>query len=134
MSFPIIPEVELLELQWIPPQMNEEMQRCIRLCRDCHARCIELLDHCVTLGGRHVAPDHIRLLMDCAQRDTVTADFMARASALRDCTYTFCAEVCRRCAESCAQLAGNDQLLKQCAELCRHCAESCDRMTIHSAA
>lgn len=117
-----------------PPQMNDDMQRCIRLCRDCHARCIELLDHCVTLGGRHVAPAHIRLLMDCAQLCTVTADFMARASALHDRTCTLCAEACRRCAESCAQLAGSDQLLKQCAELCRHCAESCDRMAIHSAA
>ncbi|OQW40545.1 MAG: ferredoxin [Nitrospira sp. HN-bin3] len=114
--------------------MNVDMQRCIRLCRDCHAQCIELLDHCVTLGGRHVAPAHIRLLMDCAQLCTVTADFMARASALHDRTCTLCAEACRRCAESCAQLAGSDQLLKQCAELCRHCAESCDRMAIHSAA
>ena len=108
--------------------MGEEMQRCIQLCQDCHALCIQLIDHCLTVGGRFAAPAHIRILMDCAQLCTVTADFMARASSFHDRTCTLCAELCRRCAESCDQVAGNDQLIKQCAELCRRCAESCDRM------
>lgn len=108
--------------------MNEEMHRCIQLCQDCHARCIQLIDHCVTAGGRHANPTHLRLLMDCAQLCTVTADFMARNSAFHDRTCALCAELCRRCAESCEQIAGDDQLVKQCAELCRRCAESCDRM------
>lgn len=113
--------------------MGEDMQRCIQLCQDCHARCIQLISHCLTLGGRHATPTHIRLLMDCAQLCTVTADFMARDSAFHERTCTVCAELCRRCAESCDQIAGDDQLIKQCAELCRRCAESCDRMASHSA-
>ncbi len=114
--------------------MGEEMQHCIQLCQDCHARCIELINHCVTLGGRHIAPVHIRLLMDCAQLCTVTADFVARASSFHDRTCGLCAELCRRCAESCEQVAGDDPIMKQCAELCRRCAESCDRMATKTAA
>lgn len=117
-----------------PHHMGEDMQRCIQLCQDCHARCIQLIDHCVTVGGRLATPAHLRLLMDCAQLCTVTADFMARASSFHDRTCTLCAELCRRCAESCEQVAGNDQLVKQCAELCRRCAESCDRMASKGAA
>jgi hypothetical protein len=114
--------------------MGAEMQRCIQLCQDCHARCVQLINHCLTVGGRHADPAHIRLLTDCAQLCTVTADFMARNSAFHDRTCALCVELCRRCAESCEQVAGNDQLVKQCAELCRRCAESCDRMASHSAA
>lgn len=114
--------------------MGEEMRRCIQLCQDCHAHCIQLISHCLTVGGRHAAPAHIRLLMDCAQLCTVTADFMARASAFHDRTCSLCAELCRRCAESCEQIAADDPMVKQCAELCRRCAESCDRMATKSAA
>lgn len=115
-------------------KMAAEMQRCIQLCQDCHARCIELISHCLMAAGRQAAPTHIRLLMDCAQLCTVTADFMARESAFHDRTCTLCAELCRRCAESCVQIAGDDQLVKECAELCRRCAESCDRMVSYGAA
>ena len=114
--------------------MGEEMQRCIQLCQDCHARCVQVMTHCLTLAGRHAAPAHIRLLMDCAQLCTVTADFMARESGFHDRTCTLCAELCRRCAESCEEIAGDDQLVKQCAESCRRCAESCERMASHRAA
>jgi hypothetical protein len=114
--------------------MEAEMQRCIQICQDCHTSCIQLISHCLAAGGRHAAPAHIRLLMDCAQLCTVTADFMARTSVFHDRTCTLCAELCRRCAESCEQIAGEDQLVKQCAELCRRCAESCERMASPGAA
>jgi hypothetical protein len=107
---------------------REEMRQCIQLCQDCHALCIQMIGHCLVLGGRHAAPEHIRLLMDCAQICTTTADYMARGSSFHDRTCSLCSEICRRCAESCEQLQGNDQLIKQCAEMCRRCAESCERM------
>ena len=116
------------------PSMAEEMQRCVQLCHDCHATCIQMIDHCLKLGGQYAAPAHIRLLMDCAQMCSITADFMARASSYHDRTCRLCAELCRSCAESCARVAGDDQPVKQCAELCRRCAESCDRMASNKAA
>lgn len=108
--------------------MSEEMRRCIQLCQDCHATCIQMISHCLKLGGQHAAPDHIRLLMDCAQICMTTADYMARESLLHDRMCGLCSEICRLCAESCEQVGGDDQMIKQCAELCRRCAGSCERM------
>src|SRR5262245_8593933 len=54
--------------------MNEDMKRCIRLCQDCHTLCIQTIGHCVKVGGRYAAPDHIRLLEDCAQMCATTSD------------------------------------------------------------
>jgi hypothetical protein len=114
--------------------MGEEMRQCIQLCQDCHALCTQMIRHCLELGGRHAAPDHIRLLMDCAQMCSTTADYMARGSLLHDRTCGLCAEICRLCAESCDQIQGDDQLVKQCAEMCRRCAESCEQMASKGAA
>jgi hypothetical protein len=114
--------------------MGEEMQRCIQLCHDCHARCISMISHCLTLGGQYATPAHIRLLMDCAQICTATADYMARESSFHDRTCSLCSEICRRCAESCEQVGRDDQMVKQCAELCRRCAGSCERMASKTAA
>ena len=84
--------------------------------------------YCLQLGGRHATPNHIRLLMDCAQMCTTTVAYMARESSLHDRLCGLCSEMCRLCAESCEQTAGNEQMVKQCAELCRRCLASCERM------
>ena len=116
------------------PHMNEEMTRCIQLCQDCHTLCNQMIGHCMKLGGRHATPDHIRLLMDCAQMCATNADFMARESLLHDRLCGLCAELCRLCADSCRQAAGDDQLMKQCIDLCRRCAGSCEQMSSKRAA
>jgi hypothetical protein len=113
---------------------SEKMKRCIQLCQDCHATCAQMIDHCLRLGGRYAAADHLLLLMDCAQMCTTTADIMARESSFHDRTCGLCSELCRLCAESCEQVAGDEQMVKQCAELCRRCAGSCERMASKSAA
>lgn len=114
--------------------MDDEMQACIQLCRDCHALCTQTIAHCLKLGGRHAAPDHIRLLVDCAQMCLTTVDYMLRESAFHDRICRLCAELCRQCGKDCLALAGDDQLIKQCIEMCRKCAESCERMGSKSAA
>ena len=114
--------------------MSEDMRRCLQLCQDCHAICIHMIGHCLSLGGRHATPDHIRVLMDCAQICTTTADYMARGSSFHDRTCGLCAEICRLCADNCDRMAGDDLMVKQCAELCRRCAESCAGMASKAAA
>src|SRR5262245_25907037 len=54
---------------------DDEMQKCIDLCQDCYALCTKTVDHCLKLGGRHAAPDHIRLFLDCAQICDTTAQY-----------------------------------------------------------
>jgi hypothetical protein len=113
---------------------DEEMQTCIQLCRDCHAMCTQTIAHCLKLGGRHAAPDHIRLLVDCAQMCATNIDYMLRESSFHDRVCRLCSELCTQCGEGCEQVAGDDRLIKQCIEMCRKCAESCERMASKVAA
>ena len=108
--------------------MSTEMQQCIQECLNCHSVCLATAHHCLAMGGRHAAPEHITLLHDCAQSCQTSADFMLRHSRLHGRACAFCAEVCRACEQSCRAMGGDDEMLKQCAEACRRCAESCDRM------
>jgi len=112
----------------------EEMDKCIQLCQDCHALCIRTIKHCLELGGRHATPDRIRLLVDCAEMCKINVDYMLRGSVLHERVCGVCAEACKLCADNCAQVAGDDQMLKQCVELCRRCAGSCERMASKAAA
>ena len=106
---------------------SEPMLVCIQNCQDCHRACLQTLTYCMGQGGRHGRPEHLRLLMDCAQICAVSADFMLRASDLHRYTCGACAEVCRRCADDCAAM-GDDLRMKALADTCRHCAESCAAM------
>jgi hypothetical protein len=114
--------------------MNDKMQQCIELCRDCHAMCMQTIAHGLKLGGRHAVPDHIRLLMDCAQMCTTTVDYMLRGSSFHDRVCRLCSDLCAQCGQDCVKVAGDDQLIKRCIEVCRQCAESCERMASEVAA
>lgn len=107
--------------------MGTTMQECIQNCLDCHSICVQTVQYCLQQGGTHVAPQHIRLLLDCAEICQTSANFMLRESDLHQRTCGVCAEVCARCAEDCRQMS-NDPQMQACADACRRCAESCQRM------
>jgi hypothetical protein len=113
---------------------DDEMKKCIQLCRECHAMCTQTISHCLKLGGRHAAPDHIRLMEDCAQMCATAADYMLRESPFHDRICRLCSELCKQCGKDCEQVAGDDQMVKQCLEMCRKCAGSCERMASKVAA
>ena len=106
---------------------NEDMRKCIEACQSCHEICLETIDHCLTQGGKHAAPDHIRTLTDCAQICETSADFMIRGSDLHRHICHACAEICEQCAISCEKLPGAE--MKICAEECRRCADECRAMS-----
>jgi hypothetical protein len=108
-------------------QMSQEMVRCIEECQACHNICLESVQHCLKMGGKHAEPHHIRLLLDCAEICQTSANFMLRMSDLHGRTCGVCAEVCERCAEDCEKFT-EDRMMQQCAEVCRSCAASCREM------
>ena len=132
-SFMMFPNVYAATTQPSPSQgghhTDDEMQKCIQLCRDCHAMCIQTIAHCLKLGGRHAAPDHIRLFEDCAQMCATAADYMVRESPFHNQVCRLCSDLCKQCAKDCEQIAGDDQMVKQCIDMCRKCAGSCERMS-----
>ncbi|WP_426757054.1 four-helix bundle copper-binding protein [Myxococcus sp. Y35] len=107
---------------------DTDMRQCIEDCLSCHRVCVETLTYCLGKGGKHTEAKHLRLLMDCAEICQTSANFMLRGSELHTRTCYACAEVCGRCAESCASM-GDDAVMKACADMCARCAESCTRMS-----
>ena len=107
--------------------VTKDLQNCIVLCGECHEVCLRTVTHCLDKGGRHAAPGHIRLLLDCAEICRTSADFMLRGSDLYSVTCGACAEVCDRCTEDCRRLA-DDDAMRHCAEICERCAELCHQM------
>ena len=105
---------------------DPQMQSCIDTCNRCHQTCLhEAMNHCLEAGGEHVAPDHFRLMLNCAEMCQTSANFMLSGSALSKRVCEVCAEICEACAKSCEQIDG----MEECARVCRECAESCRRMS-----
>jgi hypothetical protein len=102
------------------------MAECIERCLECHKVCIQVIAQCLHKGGEHAAPEHIRLLLDCAEICQTSANFMLRGSEHHTQTCGVCADVCEACTEDCERLG--DAMMKQCAEACRRCAASCSEM------
>src|SRR3954471_13920707 len=111
---------------------SEQMLVCIQNCQDCHRACLQTLAYCMKQGGRHAEPQHLRLLMDCADICITSAAFMLRASDLHTYTCAACAEVCQRCADDCNEMS-DDLRMKALADTCQHCADSCRAMAGESA-
>ena len=108
--------------------LDEEMQRCIANCSECHEICLATVVHCLNRGGEHASAEHIQTLLDCAQACSASRDFMLRGSPLHHSFCGACADACERCAEACERMGGDDDVMKACAEACRRCAESCRAM------
>src|SRR5689334_3069499 len=102
-------------------RMTEDIRRCIQDCLDCHRICLESVNHCLGLGGKHAEATHIRTMLDCADICATAAAFMLRGSEYYARTCGVCAELCAACAESCQNVDPHDQTLQQCAEMCRRC-------------
>lgn len=109
----------------MPHEISTEMKACMDDCHACHITCLSMTTrHCLAMGGAHAAPEHITVMLDCAQICAVALDFMARGSAHHAQVCRVCAEICRACAASCRALDG----MEECVAACERCAESCERM------
>ena len=104
--------------------MPINLEECMNLCRECSTTCQEtLFNHCLIMGGDHVEPEHIKLMVDCIEICRTSADFMTRNSHMHNYICSACAEICEACAESCLMIGTVE--MKRCAEICRRCAQSC---------
>ncbi|OZI20999.1 ferredoxin [Bordetella genomosp. 9] len=105
--------------------ISSSMQLCIDECLRCYQTCIAMaMNHCLEAGGRHVEPEHFRLMMACAEMCRTSAHFMLIGVPHHRHTCADCATICRQCADSCDELDGMDE----CATMCRRCADACERM------
>ncbi len=119
-------EVKIMAMAMSPAvEKDEDTQQCISDCLFCHGVCLETaVDYCLKMGGRHADPDHIQVMLDCSEICQISADFMLRGSAFSTRICDICAEIENRCADSCDQFV-NDERMKACADVCRRAAQSC---------
>ena len=106
-------------------QLSPEMRKCADECLRCYAVCLQMaMNHCLEVGGKHVAPQHFRLMMACAEICRTAAHFMLIGTEHHKHTCAECAEICEQCARDCERLDG----MEECVQACRQCAESCRKM------
>jgi len=106
--------------------LSADLQACIEECLRCYQTCLgTAMGYCLEQGGRHVAPEHFRLMMACAEICRAAAHVMLTGNDLHRRTCAACAEICEACAEDCAKLGG----MEACVTACRRCAESCRKMS-----
>jgi hypothetical protein len=105
------------------------MDECIASCQDCHEICLATaIGHCLPMGGRHAAAEHVRLMLDCAEICQTAGNFMMRSSTLHTQICELCATICEQCARDCDRFS-DDEPMRRCAETCRRCAASCRQMS-----
>src|SRR5260370_8637993 len=96
---------------------KQVVQRSIDDCKECHLICVQTIQYSVQQGGPHVAPDHLRLLEDCAQLCQTSEDFMLRGSPISAAVCTVCADVCAQFAVSFDHVGrGTEAHLQPCAD------------------
>jgi hypothetical protein len=110
----------------MPHHMSDQMQDCIDHCQGCQETCLEMIGHCLELGGEHAEADHIRMLMACAEICDTSARFMLLESPHHVATCGVCADVCEACAADCDRF--DDETMARCADECRRCAAICRQM------
>lgn len=101
------------------------MHSCIEACLACYRSCTEhAFQHCLVVGGEHVAQEHFSLMAACAEICRTAAQVMMTGSPFHQRLCRLCAEICQACADDCARLSG----MESCVAACRRCAEECSRM------
>lgn len=106
---------------------GKAFQDTARAVQSCQSICIETIQHCLQVGGAHVAPSHLRLMQDCADACETTPKFLLRGSPQHGQITAACATLCELCAQSCEQFTGDAQM-KACADECRRCAAACQQL------
>ena len=106
-------------------RISQDMRSCIDACLRCYQVCFSTaMTHCLEQGGKHVEPDHFRIMIACTEICRTAAHFMLMNSPHHKHTCAECAEICEECAKSCEQVGDMDE----CVQECRRCAESCRKM------
>ena len=106
---------------------HDAMHDCIEKCLNCHAACTMTAQYSLAEGGPQADPEHVGLLLDCAEIAQTSANFMLRGSPFHAGPCAVCAELCRACETACRTFPEDEQLA-ECADACAQCAEACERM------
>jgi len=91
--------------------------KCITACETCATLCLQEDD--VKMMARCIQLDR-----DCADICMLTARFVGRNSEHKKHVMKECIEICKACAEECAN--HEHEHCQHCAAICKECAEACE--------
>lgn len=112
-------------------QLSSEMKSCLEACQRCHAVCLQTsMQHCLEVGGKHVEPEHFRLISACAEVCRTAAALMLIGWEHHGAQCGICAQLCEDCARDCERIGG----MEECVAACRACAKECRTMAIRAMA
>lgn len=104
---------------------SDAMQACLDACLHCYRTCLGMLSgHCLETGGCHVEPEHVRLMLACAEACRASVQMMLIGSPVHRHQCGACAEICAACARSCEAVGG----MESCVAACRACERECRAM------
>lgn len=105
------------------------MKSCCDACGECAEACNKTFHHCTqqAAAGKAAHARIAQITADCAAFCTLSAEMIARHSALMVFSCRACADACRRCASECGTF-DTDMDMKVCVEACKRCEESCRNM------
>ena len=96
---------------------------CVELCTMYWKICLEMVQHCLTLGGKYAEPELLRLLTNCDDICELNIKFLISKSPHADHISQACTEVCKALAGKCESM---DEKMAACGAVCRQCAEICE--------
>lgn len=105
---------------------KSEASCCVTDCASCARTCEDTLAYCREKGGKHASAEHIKILEDCAAMCKLSSDFSKRGSVFAPKVRAICAEICKKCAESCAAFK-DDKKMQDCASACNECSTTCSK-------
>lgn len=105
--------------------MDKDMQACIDACLRCYQTCLSTaMHHCLEAGGKHTEPEHLRLMLACAEMCRASAQIMLTGSSAHKHSCAACAAICAACAADCERVGD----MNECVAACRACSDSCNKM------
>jgi hypothetical protein len=119
---PVCTEEARMDTRRNPP--DAAMARCIAACNECNRVCLQQIEHCLGLGGRHSEAEHISMLLTCASVCRTAGELMSIESDWYATLCDLCAQVCDECADACEELGD----MEECVRACQDCAEECRAM------
>lgn len=108
--------------------LTDEMAECVDNCFEAAQACEWCADECTRLGDEEMTRC-IELCRDVADLTTLHARFMARDSEFHTDLAAICADICEECADECEQHDHDHcqlcaDVVRECAESCRSMAST----------
>lgn len=102
---------------------GHDSKSCQSECKGCEQMCEKTLNYCLKKGGKHAAPEHVKLMKDCIAVCKANSDLRSRDSKYAEELSKLCSKICADCSAACEKL--KDPKMKECVDTCKKCSECC---------